>query len=199
MAGTEDDLSIGLFGDPSWLPFEQIHRLLWQRLSGDPHVAAVDLTEVLATLVPSLLRSRRFFTDRELLPLEFWNDHDLEWRDDRLVVVRQPAHVLDRADVIEGFVGYAWLPKLAEVWPTVFASMLAQELSPQAPSPEAPELEQPQPPPGNSKATTWVHYAVKRWPREKDEGSSEYVARLLRHAPRKWSKHTIQNALSEEA
>jgi len=54
MAGTEDDLSIGLFGDPSWLPFEQIHRLLWQRLSGDPHVAAVDLTEVLATLVPSM-------------------------------------------------------------------------------------------------------------------------------------------------
>jgi hypothetical protein len=46
-------------------------------------------------------------------------------------------------------------------------------------------------------AKEFVPYAVERWPRREDEGAGEYVDRLLRHAPRKWSRHRIQNLLSE--
>ena len=46
-------------------------------------------------------------------------------------------------------------------------------------------------------AKVFVPYAVGRWPRRKDEGAGEYVDRLLRHAPQKWSRHRIQNLLSE--
>jgi hypothetical protein len=139
MAGTNDDLTIDMFGDPLWLSLEQVHWLLWQRIFGNPHVAALYLTEVLATLVPSMRRSRWYFSDQELLSLEFWNEHDLEWRDGHLVVVRRPAHPLLRVDILESFAGYAWLPKLAEIWPTVFGSMLPASKEPiSSPQPQAP-------------------------------------------------------------
>jgi hypothetical protein len=210
MAGTEDELSIGLFGDPLWLVLERVHWLLWHRLHGDPHTAALDLTEALATLVPSMRRSRREFSDRERLRFEFWDEHELAWEDGRLIVKRKPAHHLARVDIIEGFVGYAWLPALAQVpeWSGIFGPMLPMpqksQSRPQGPQPGASKLEQSQseelkPPPLGCKAEIWVHYAVKKWPRGKDESSRDYVTRLLMHAPKAWARHTIQNALSVEA
>lgn len=53
----------------------------------------------------------------------------------------------------------------------------------------------PEQPPTTAKE--FVPYAVRRWPRREDEGAGEYVDRLLRHAPHKWSRHRIQNLLSE--
>jgi hypothetical protein len=53
----------------------------------------------------------------------------------------------------------------------------------------------PEQPPSTAKK--FVPYAVRRWPRRKDEGAGEYVDRLLRHAPQEWSRHRIQNLLSE--
>ncbi|HKA54765.1 MAG TPA: hypothetical protein VKJ47_13985 [Candidatus Binatia bacterium] len=52
----------------------------------------------------------------------------------------------------------------------------------------------PKAPPDTAKK--FVPYAVDRWPRWKNEGAGEYVNRLLMHAPKPWSRHTIQNLLS---
>jgi len=64
------------------------------------------------------------------------------------------------------------------------------------PSPEEPQPEVPGPPPTTAKA--WVPYAIKQWPQKKGENQPDYVDRLLRHAPKRWAKHTIQNLLSAE-
>ena len=120
MAGTSDDPSIDLFDNPRWLSFEQVHRQIWRRV-GDPCAAALDFTEALAWKVRSMRRSPVRFTDQEMLEFEFWARHDLHWDGYRLVVIRRPGHVLDRIIVFEGFIGYAWLPDLAGVWPSLFA------------------------------------------------------------------------------
>ena len=65
-------------------------------------------------------------------------------------------------------------------------------LSPSEP-PQEPQPEVPKPPPMKAKA--WVPYAIKQWPQKKGEDQSDYVDRLMRHAPRRWAKHTIQNLL----
>jgi len=193
MAGDDDNPSINPFNDSDWLPFGQIHRLLWQQRFGVPDVSALELTEALATRVPSMKRSPTHFTDREIVPFEFWNDHDLYWLDSCLAVI--PTHPLAGLNILEGFVGYAWLPKLAEVWPTIFAPMLqGPPPQPQKP-PQEPQPEAPKPP---TKAKTWVPYAMKQWPQEKDENPSDYVDRLRRHTPKSWTRKTIQNLLSAE-
>jgi hypothetical protein len=46
-------------------------------------------------------------------------------------------------------------------------------------------------------AKGWVSSAVKDYPRPR--GEKDYAGYLLKHAPQKWSKHSIQNALSELA
>src|SRR5262249_55412527 len=53
----------------------------------------------------------------------------------------------------------------------------------------------PEQPPTTAKE--FVPYAVRRWPRREGEGAGEYVDRLLRHTPHKWSRNRIQNLLSE--
>jgi hypothetical protein len=206
MAGTSDDEpSIDPFNDPFWLPFEQVHQLLRQQY-GHPQVTAVEMGDGFAIDVPTMKRSRMYWADREMLSFEYWNEHDLVWSDDHLVLVSCPPRPLYKLGIPESFVGYAWLPALVKRWPVVFGPMLPkppQQPQLQKPQPGAPKLEQSQseelkPPPPGSKAEIWVHYAVRQWPRRKDEGAGEYVNRLLTHAPRRWARHTIQNALSGE-
>jgi hypothetical protein len=139
-------------------------------------------------------RSLVLFSDRERLAFEFWDDHEVYWTGDRLVVIRHHPHGFD---VLEGFIGFAWLPKLAEVWPSIFALPAPARPQPSQPQEAAnPEQQQPEEPPPPNMAKAWVPYAMKRWPQEKDENPSDYVDRLLRHAPKQWARKTIQNLLS---
>jgi len=133
MAGTDDKLSIDPFDDSCWLSFEDVHRLLCQQLFGNPQVAVVDINEAFATKVPTMRRSRMYWADREILSFEYWNEHDLIWSDNRLVLVSCPPRPSYRIDIAEGFAGYAWLPKLAERWPTVFASTTVPAAPPSLP------------------------------------------------------------------
>jgi hypothetical protein len=145
MAGTSDEPSIDPFNDPFWLPFEQVHQLLRQQY-GDPQVTAVEMAEGFAIDVPTMKRSRMYWADREILSFEYWNEHDLVWSDDHLVLVSCPPRPLYRLDVPESFVGYAWLPALAKRWLTIFASLLP---APEAPTPDP----QPQAPTPNIQST----------------------------------------------
>jgi hypothetical protein len=81
----------------------------------------------------------------------------------------------------------------------VETALAAQQSPTEQPSrepPQEPQSKELKPPPGKPMAKTWVPYAIKRWPQEKDESQSDYVDRLLRHAPKSWTRHTIQNLLS---
>src|SRR5215472_15003592 len=124
MAGTDDEPSIDPFDDPRWVSFEQVHQLLCQQLFDDPQVTAVEMNDAFAINVPTMKRSRMHWSDREMLSFEYWNEHDLIWSDNHLVLVSCPPRPLYRLDVPESFVGYAWLPRLARRWPTVFGPML---------------------------------------------------------------------------
>ena len=71
----------------------------------------------------------------------------------------------------------------------------AQE-SPQE-QPEIPQWDTQSPTSEASKKITvdsWVFSAVEKYPRKKDE--KDYAGRLKSHAPRAWTKKTIQNALA---
>jgi hypothetical protein len=63
---------------------------------------------------------------------------------------------------------------------------------------ETPEPEPPENSPPKSRKTTlkdWLPDAVKRLPRPR--GEKDYAGYLSRHAPQPWSKHSIQNTLSQ--
>jgi hypothetical protein len=114
---------------PEWLPDADAHRVLCQR-TGDRHLAAQDLTKVMADGdVPSM---RRCFArgrspdgelvplgpDRELLPRSFWSDYELDsWSDALLVVPRRRG---GQVVPLRGFAFYVWKPALAKIWPTLF-------------------------------------------------------------------------------
>jgi len=135
MGKADDDPSINPFDDGLWLALERVHRVLWQQ-GGDPQVIATDVSEALATDVPSMKRGHEFFTDRELLAFEYWHDNDLRWTGERLVSVRRPAHSLDRILTDEGAF-YAWLPALVARWPELFGpllSALSTETKPKKPA-----------------------------------------------------------------
>jgi hypothetical protein len=155
--------------------------------------------------------------DRELLAFSFWADHYLESWSDRTYV---RCDHRGRYCYNECFVFYVWKPDLTEIWPTVFGQSSSSppsplppsqeppqqpqlkgpqpiEAAPAAPKPEKPQLEELKPPPCRV-AKTWVPYAIKQWPQEKDEDPSDYIDRLLRHAPKSWARKTIQNLLSKE-
>jgi hypothetical protein len=121
MAGDDDDPSIDPFDDPRWLSWEKVHQLLWQEF-GTPDVASLEMNEAFSWFVPTMVRSPLRWADRELKAFEFWNDHEIDWTGDRLVTIYYPAPP-GQIDIIE-LAGYAWLPALAERWPTFFASML---------------------------------------------------------------------------
>jgi hypothetical protein len=72
--------------------------------------------------------------------------------------------------------------------------LAAQEPQPQLEKPQSEGLK----PPSSNQAKVWVPYAIKQWPQRKDEDPSEYVDRLLTHAPKQWARKTIQNWLSIE-
>jgi hypothetical protein len=61
--------------------------------------------------------------------------------------------------------------------------------------PAPPENSPPKQPPRKTTLKDWLPDAVKRLPRPR--GEKDYAGYLLRHAPQPWSKHSIQNALSE--
>jgi hypothetical protein len=139
MAGTADDNStVDLFDDQRWLSLDRVHWSLCQKLFGDPDVTALEMSEAFATAVPTMVRSRWRWTDRERKSFGFWNDYDILWQDHHLVGSRRLEHVLDRAIVIDLAGYYAWLPALAERWPTVFAST-PTSAAPSKPPPEPEE------------------------------------------------------------
>jgi hypothetical protein len=149
-----------------------------------------------------------YWADREILSFEFWNDHELHWTGDRLVLIRCPAHPLARIDIIE-FAGYAWLPKLAKRWPTVFASTppspapplvepRPQEQPPNAPRTDtgAEEHEQRSEVAGVPAATEGQDTAkalVRKHPQRPDETDPEYIDRLFELSKPRWTKKTLQN------
>jgi len=157
---------------PDWMPLEDVHRLRCQ-LTGDPGLAAQDVTNVLARRVRSMRRwrvggfERSSKPDRTRLPFTFWAEHELHWSDG-LSVIRRPhfADILSDIIILQGFVGYAWKPDLADIWPTLFGSPPAQQATTTTPQP-ATISDKPR-----SRAQAAIRqFAAKRWP-----GGWEYVA-----------------------
>ena len=102
--------------DPRWVPLEAPHRLLTQR-TGNRHLAAQDLTALLATRVRSM---RRYFgrlrdlsrpdLERELLPFSFWAEHSLSsWSDGLFIRPVRSSQPIPAAGL------YAWKPDLDTV------------------------------------------------------------------------------------
>jgi hypothetical protein len=207
MAGTSDDPTIDTFDNPHWWPLELVHQLLWQRL-GDPHLAALDLTEALATFVPSMTRSPTRFSGRRILPLEFWNEHELAWDDHCLVVRRLPKHALDRIDVLKGLVGYAWLPKLAECWPSIFMtpvlvanSMVSEETSSGVPSGEEQSRSKSEPvrSVSESKLKTATERIAKQYAEGEKVSFEDFRERLTTELGRKVTRVVVRDALEKYA
>jgi hypothetical protein len=90
-----------------------------------------------------------------------------------------------------------------------FLAASAPSLEPPSPPPQVPQPQAPQPkelesqnsPPKQpaSKVTLkgWLPDAIKHFPRPR--GEKDYAGYLLKRAPQPWSKHSIQNVLSELA
>jgi hypothetical protein len=198
MAGSNDEPSIELYDNPLWWSLERIHQLLWQQL-GNPKLAAADLTEVLATFVLSMRRSLASFCDRERLTFEFWDDHEVFWTGERLIVIR---HLSDEVVELKGFVFFVWLPALAEVWPSIFKSLL-----PPPPLEDRPALQQSQSdaPTGHvveTESSTAAPAAaaklfVAQHPRNSGERPAEYYDRLLELCGGKWTRKTLRTRYSE--
>jgi hypothetical protein len=111
--------------DPRWVPLESPHKLRTQR-TGDRHLAAEDLTKLLATPPPLGVRSMRRYSghyrdpdrpdlERELPPFAFWTEHALSSWSDGLFIRPARQHTVVRA---VGF--YAWKPDLEQIWPDMF-------------------------------------------------------------------------------
>jgi len=227
MVRTADDPSTEFpLSSLNWLPVHDVVGSLC-RLTANRRLADRDLTTELAQRVHSMRRcfvhgrkrdgTRSLFgPDPEWLAFSFWADHVLDsWSDRTFVRCSHRGRDCDN----EYFIFYVWKPDLAKIWPTVFGSSSSlppssppqeppqqpqpkgpqpAEVAPTVPKPEKPQPEDPKPPPAPTKAKAWVPYAIKQWPQEKDEDQSDYVDRLLRHAPKSWTRHTIQNLLSIE-
>lgn len=94
--------------------------------------------------------------------------------------------------------GAEWLP------PTETAAEPAAEPTQPQPEPEQPQSTsvQPSPAPASKAPLTdkvslkkWLPGAVERWPRDKVD-TDDYPEFLRRKAPKEWTKHYIQTALS---
>src|SRR5262245_60987510 len=118
--------------DPRWMPVDAAHKRMCEP-TGEPQLAARDLTEALARERDGLRSMRRSIhgadPERELLPPLYWVVHDVRWMrrevgEPILAVCRR-----DRRHAVgpDGFIGpsfsyvyYGWLPDLERLWPTVF-------------------------------------------------------------------------------
>jgi hypothetical protein len=198
MAGSNDEPSIELYDNPLWWSLELVHQLLWQRV-GNPKLAAADLTEVLATFVLSMRRSLASFCDREILAFEFWDEREVFWTGDRLVVIR---HLSNEIVELEGFVFFVWLPALAEIWPSIFRSSLPLPPggSPDASTAGAKRTDEP----GGEKmaqspatSTDAAKLFVAQHPRLPGEQAEAYFDRLLELDGCRWKRKTIRNRYYE--
>ena len=129
---------------PNWMPIAEAHRLLCG-LTGNRHMAAKDLTDAMMAeeddkRVPAM---RRCFVpgyrsppagavllepDGELLPREYWTEHQLQsWTDATFVTERSntPAS-------IKGYAYFVWKPALARRWPAAFAPTPSPPATPPA-------------------------------------------------------------------
>ena len=198
MAGSDDEPSIELYDNPLWWSLERVHHLLWQQLS-NPKLAAADLTDGLATFVLSMRRSLTSFSDRERLTFEFWDDHEVFWTGDRLIIIRHLPP--DDAVELKGFVVFVWLPALAEIWPSIFKSLLPP------PPEDRPALQQPQPnastgpvvetEPPSAPSIDAAKRFVEQHPRNSGERPTEYYDRLSELCGGKWTRKTLRTRRSE--
>jgi hypothetical protein len=220
MAGTADDLSTFPLDSPNWVLIHDVIGSL-SRLTAARRLAAHDLIAKLRTEAVHSMRRCGLehgqlsgldgktlrFGDCELLTRSFWAEHDLGAWSDRTFV--RCSH---RACWNQFFIFYVWGPDLARVWPTVFPPVPQPSvLAASNPQPkeeergqplrlsEEPQLEPPrlQPPTGRTTAAAWIPYLTKRYPREEGEKTGDYIERILEHAPKRWSPHTVANILSE--
>ena len=112
---------------PDWVPFDIPHRWLAER-TGNPDLAAHDLTKVLTIPPPDGVRSMvRIwpYEERRLLSSSHWTTHYVSWN-----ILRSGSRIrvwparLHNATGPEGpiheDVHYAWKPDLMRVWPDMF-------------------------------------------------------------------------------
>jgi hypothetical protein len=134
--------------DTRWRELTSVHTRLCQRYALPPHIAALDLTEVMAkrgkgrvrtmrrrlAMVPRLpaspTASQRVWLEhwlaehpeREELAEAFWSEqHQLYWGGDRLLIVARPVRGhLATAAAAWGYAFYCWLPNLQLRWPELW-------------------------------------------------------------------------------
>jgi hypothetical protein len=120
-----------LLDSPNWLlPFEEVHRRLCP-LIGERRLTARDMTDAFTGPVRTM---RRWLSWRGRAQLRL-NDPRLwavkfelsSWSDGLYVAYRlhgKARHYPHTISFLKGYVFYAWLPDLADVWPSIFAPML---------------------------------------------------------------------------
>jgi hypothetical protein len=132
--------SLPLGDDPRWRPLEVLHKLLTERL-GDPHLAALDLTEALAIGKLHCRMRRMHDGARFLVPVSFWVRHELsDWSDGLRITQRrnQPRaeFVLPDGVIVpagnkmpDGYAAFsAWERDFDRLWLPTAASTLKPEL-----------------------------------------------------------------------
>jgi hypothetical protein len=139
---------------PDWMPIAEAHRVLCS-LTGSRDLAAKDLTDAMMAKdedkrVPAMRRCFAYGIrpkadgskeqvllgpERELLPREYWIEHELQSWSDATFVTRRSNNPAS----IKGYAYYVWKPSLAKVWPAAFA--------PPVNAPEVSERHKPGPKP----------------------------------------------------
>jgi hypothetical protein len=130
---------------PDWMPIAEAHRVLCS-LTGSRDLAAKDLTDAMMAKdedkrVPAMRRCFAYGIrpkadgskeqvllgpERELLPREYWIEHELQSWSDATFVTRRSNNPAS----IKGYAYFVWKPALAKRWPAVFPSVAAGAAQP---------------------------------------------------------------------
>ena len=103
-----------LFDDPRWSPVVELHKLLSQR-TGDPRLAAFDLTAALANNRLRCMR-RNLAGEREAVPSTFWTDYQLCHSLNRLKVFPRARPRDYAVPSMRGWIFYVWQPDFDRIF-----------------------------------------------------------------------------------